>query len=83
MWNHERSYSFNGGAANIGLKSLSTSGLDTDLFREFAEREVALWKEIYLDYLSMGSSMLVVHYEDMKEDMAKQVRSVTHRPAQR
>ena len=73
FWNHDRTYSYDGGASKDGLNDLAGS-LNTEAFRDFVRGEVKLWEEIYLDYLSVGSDLVAVHYEHLKQDMAGQVR---------
>ncbi len=72
FWNHDRTGSYNGGRGRDGLKDLSLS-IQTEMFREFVKQEMKLWEEIYTDYLSVGSDVLVVHYEDLKTDLRGQV----------
>ncbi len=75
FWNHDRTNSYDGGPQKDGLKDLAPS-LHTDVFRDFVKSEIKLWEEIYLDYLSVGSSLLVVHYEDMKRDMRGELMKI-------
>ncbi len=73
FWNHDRTYSYNGGTRiKDGLKDLAPS-IQTEIFRDFVKHEMRMWEEIYLDYLSVGSRLLAVHYEDMKMDMRGEV----------
>ncbi len=72
FWNHDRTGTYNGGQGRDGLADLSAS-IQTEAFREFVRQEIKLWEEIYMDYLSIGSDLLVVHYEDLKTDLRGQV----------
>ncbi len=42
------------------------------MFLSFAKHEIKLWEELYLDFLSMGSELEAVHYEDLKEDAGRE-----------
>ncbi len=75
FWNHERSNSYDGGG-DVGLKHLYSSGLSSELFHQHATLEISLWRELYLDYLTMGSDLLVVHHEDLKDDAERELRRV-------
>ncbi len=75
FWNHDRSGFYGHGLFRDGVLDLADS-VRSDLFRDFARQEVKMWEEIYLDYLSVGSDILVVHYEDMKEDLDREARRV-------
>lgn len=46
----------------------------TDTFRRFVRREIRLWEEIYLDFITVGSELLVIHYENFKEDKIGEVK---------
>ncbi len=42
------------------------------MFLSFAKHEIKLWEELYLDFLSMGSELEAVHYEDLKKDAGRE-----------
>ncbi len=75
FWNHDRSGTYDGGRNKDGLKDLAES-LKTDMFKDFVKNEMKLWEEIYMDYLTVGSHLMAVHYEDMKQDMAAVERDI-------
>jgi len=47
--------------------------LQSELFRDYVRSEVKLWEEIYQDYLTISPELLVVHYEDLKRNLANEV----------
>ncbi len=61
----------------MGVSDIGAS-LQSDLFRDFVRAEIALWEDIYLDYLSMGSDLLTVHYEEMKQNISEQVYRIAN-----
>ncbi len=65
FWNHDRTQSYDGGPNKDGLKHLSDS-INTQGFKNFVSMEIQLWEQIYLDYLTVGSYMMAMHYEDIK-----------------
>ena len=38
--------------------------------------QIILWEEIYLDNLSMGSQLIVVHYENAKDDPGTEMKRI-------
>ena len=74
FWNHDRSGTYDS-SSDYGILNLQDS-LHTDKFIDFAKTEIVLWEEIYLDYLSAGTHLEVLHYEDMKEDIEREVRRI-------
>lgn len=74
LWNHERSGSYDA-SYKQATKDLSAS-LNTPLFLDFAKLEIGLWAEINLDFLSLGTEILVIHYENAKNDWRSEFKRV-------
>ncbi len=69
-WNHLRTKD----ASGLGLPPATLkSSLRSREFCRFARAEAALWRLLALDTLSLTSELLVVHYEDMREDPLAQM----------
>ncbi|TRY75277.1 hypothetical protein TCAL_00682 [Tigriopus californicus] len=74
LWNHERSGSYDS-SYKKATKDLAAS-LNTPLFLDFAKMEIGLWLEINLDFLSLGTEILVVHFENAKTDWRSEFKRV-------
>ncbi len=59
MWTHVSFQSYDSSKMFV----MREPTLRTEKFREFARREIALWEEIYGDFLALGSHLLVLHFE--------------------
>ena len=69
FWQHDRSQSYDK-PVKRGVKDLQKT-LKTEMFRDFVKLEIGLWEEIYVDFLSYCSRVLVIHYEHMKNNLAE------------
>ena len=65
---HERT----GGYDVNGNLSFVQPELDSPLFHAFVLREIPLWEQLVLDYLTVGSHVVVTHYELFKEDWERE-----------
>ena len=50
--------------------------LHSDLFKPFVRREVTLWEEVNMDFATLCPDVIVVHYEELKEDPEREIRRI-------
>ena len=74
FWNHDRSGTYDSKTSN-GLLEVAES-LRSEMFRDFVRLEIRLWSEINEDYLALSPDLLVVHYEDVKDDWRGQMARI-------
>lgn len=63
---------------NTTLANLEGFTRGSPKFRRFLQREIALWEEIYLDFVTTASDAIVVHYENFRDDWFSEVRRIIH-----
>lgn len=69
-WNHVLA-----GELELDREYLST--LHSPQFVEFAKIEIKLWLEILFDWIPISPNLMVLHFEDFKKDMAKELLRVS------
>lgn len=74
FWQHDRSRTYDK-AVKRGVKDLQGT-MKTEMFRDFVRLEIGLWEEIYLDFLSYSSHIMVTHYENIKNDAVGELKKI-------
>ena len=62
------------------MEALRTQGreqkIDPGHFSRFALEHLQIWRDIIIDWVVLGTEVMVVHYEDFLEDRVLQLRTI-------
>ena len=62
--------------AALSTRERQHENIDKEHFARFALEQLDMWRNIIMDWVVLGTEVLVVHYEDFLEDKIGQLRKI-------